>query len=395
MTVLRPPLYLPARPPYDEIKIGRGVRAQHWLDLARLANLCATQGGLVFFLGQPGNADNVGAGLEVRTMAPMRAWGGLRLYSVYYEAPPVSGTLKLSVTNTAGTGAPANVADEDWANGIEVDVVPSERRAVEPLRFLEVVDFADWTYPSAGQQFVLNLYWSGGSASNSLPITGISCHELDRRLVNDVYGIDPEPFDSRRPIFSGSAAGLTTGGVRQLQTTLSNIAEYGCRRFLWGDYKATLISETSHTYTTIYPLKILVHPRRTSPRDPGWSYAPVTIWAYAKDSSDGGNLLITSDYDTTGVTLGGFGTSYEWRSTTLNCYCEAGFTAYPWEDDWEAATVSAKGLQTGQAAGDDTDAETNRTSALEDGLVVKARGKQNSGDAANTFDCRAVVAIQE
>lgn len=375
------------RPAYGEILTGRSVRGGHGVDAALLGNLLETEGGVSFSLDDI-NMDVDGTGTTIRTRALVRRHARRAIYLVEYDTPAAPGRVKLTLSKT-----PVNVADAQWADGQWVDVLTTDRRHHRPLVFYEVRDDGEYTFPSTTNTADLEILVQFDGA-DPLRILGIRCIELPaRRVTEDTFGADLEAYDSRRPIFSSGSASLR-GGLQQLRRIGADVATYGVSRFLFAHYAEPIATDADHTYSNVWPGKVRVHPPQRYARDPGWSYVPVHVAFYGSNSSagGGGRVQVVSEYDATGIEIGGFATagSYSWVSDVINCYCEAGHLVFPWESGgFPAATPSVRGFQAGHSAGADNDAESaDRTSAGEDGLTISIKGKVSSGDAANTFTLR-------
>lgn len=391
MTATRDPNGRVIRPPYEDILTGRSVRGGHGVDLAMLANLVQTEGGVSFALDDL-DIDADGGGSPIYTRSLVRRASRAALYFMEYDTPPSEGLITLAPSFT-----PVNSTDPCWATGLPVDVLTTSRRAHRPLVFYERRDPGQYTIPSIATpaEIDFNIVWTG---TGTIRIRSLRCIELPRRLVSsDAYGNDLETFDSRRPIFTSGSAAIR-GGVQQLRRSAKEVEADGCARFLYAHYRENIATDADENYSSMWPGKLRVHPRRKYARDPGWGYASCAVFVYASNSAtNGGRVKVVSEYDSTGIELGGFPIgSYGWSNGTISCYCEAGYVVYPWESSgWPAATPSVRGFQTGHAAGSDTDAEAaDRTASFEDGLTVTLKGKVNGGDAANTLTVRGIFVAQ-
>lgn len=394
--------------PFGSMKVGRPVLAQHGLALAQATNELATNGRTVFFnpcrqtLSASGGT--VTSGL-FRHKVPLTRYGLYRVWVICYstETSTIGGYLRINPTiaPTAGTDL-GEASHSEWATGkyVEPFLVGGSRRFHSTLYFIEKTNEASYTLPSASHDLSYTLTWTlTTSSATDILIRHVACYELDSPAIDidgGEGGIDLSYFRPFAAIFSRTNEGPESGW-EAFGREADRLKADHTRRWLWGmSYPNTALftATNSATFTRLFATGVdpRVHPPRYGRATAGFKYAPVKVRIYGQNSAvKSGSILVKSAYDSTGIEVG-----YDqdvgvdgWSSAgTINCYCESTIQDL-------AGTQTEHGFQKGLSAGADTVAETDRSSALDDRLIITGRSKIDAGDAANTFTVKAIQAVYE
>lgn len=369
------------RIPFDGIKTGRPVSGFHPLALARACNELALAGGTVFFNPCHHTLTAVGGTITSGTFrhkVPLRRFGQRRLWVVCYSTAGTTIGGRISL-NPDGLGSLGNR---------HVEPTTTRRSPNAPAWWIQTIDTSAYA-PTVSREITYTISWdlvtSGGA---SIVIRSVACYELDRvRADSSDYAIDEGVLLPRGPIYSRTSGTGAAQGVRQLDAIASRLKTEAPRGWLWGHAKpggTNLMSSASHLFNEPYDCRPRIHPARTGRTDPGFSYVPVTIWAYGKNSAvDTGEIKVTTDQGDS-VTLTGFPIgSFGWVSGDVDAYCES------------TSNGQASGLLKGAAAGDDYPAETaDRESAWEENLKIELRGKVAGEGSANTLSVESMDSVQ-
>lgn len=388
--------------PFAAMKNGRPVLASHAMALGQAINELAFNGRTVFFnpcrTTLTASGGTVTSGLY-RHKVPLTRFGLYRMWVVAYstENASVGGLIKITPTiaPTAGTGL-GQASHTEWSRGKQVETLPvgGSRRFANNLFFIEKVNTGSYTLPSASHDLSYTLTWTlTTSGGTDVLIRHVACYELDELYDSDggTAGVDTGFFRPFAAVFTGGNTGERDEGIGQIAYEIDRLKSEHDRRWLWGTaYPATtLASGATGIYEDIFDVQPRVHPPRYGRVAAGFQYAPVIVRAYGQNSATAsGRVRVKSAYDTTGVELSGFPIgSYGWVSGTINCYCESTIQDL-------AGSATTHGFQKGLAAGDDTAAETDRSSALDDRLNIQIKGTAG-GEEVNTLTIQSIQAVYE